>query len=466
MPPKRRKVLPPSRLRKSQAAPKAQYLQSPKLKINFKLEPREGTAASVSADHLPPTAPQTPDEAPNEALEVEVFEVKEQSVENEQGRKRGARKRTKSHASDMAFGSETDTRISSALMNRPAKRAKVKGDDHVHIASSPPPRPVSPPPPIVTESPPLRDDSSTTVQGDDTPPPRCSDPVSSDVSNIINALQSTSEIQVDLPNLTGPEGSKNYTAAVLIELYIQCYEKSLWDYCDLIADTWIRALQKANKRSHEKSTEDSMWRENRPLEKLFAQNLKGFKKDVQDYGLDVEDPGMGRDVTAISSERLHDLFNNTDPGCGARLLWADSMALGGHKMEHELAQQPDIWPKELFFNVMCTSLRMVRRKLTLKIEERYEGAWCRYHEHAKHGRPCYRRLAWEQGGMTGTRSGQVGEAVANGGSDYDSVYRSEYGGGKHVHFEDGDDVDGGPDATGFVDYEGEDDTGSESEEER
>lgn len=68
--------------------------------------------------------------------------------------------------------------------------------------------------------------------------------------------------------------------------------------------------------------------------------------------------------------------------------------------------------------------------------------------------------------MTGTRSGQVGEAVANGGSDYDSVYGSEYGGGKHVHFEDGDDVDGGPDATGFVDYEGEDDTGSESEEER
>ncbi|KAF2124895.1 hypothetical protein P153DRAFT_370787 [Dothidotthia symphoricarpi CBS 119687] len=44
---------------------------------------------------------------------------------------------------------------------------------------------------------------------------------------------------------------------------------------------------------------------------------------------------------------------------------------------------------------MCTSLRMVGKKLTLKIEETQEGAWCkRYHEHAKHGMPCYREVAY------------------------------------------------------------------------
>lgn len=324
---------------------------------------------------------------------------------------------------------------------------------------------------LATEASPLRD-SSSTVQGDDTPPGRCTDSVASDIAIILNVLRSTSEIQIDLPNLTGPDGSKNYTAAVLTELYIQCYENGLWNYCDLIADTWIRALQKANKRSHRKNNKkEFMWRENRALEQIFAQKGLGFKKKVRDYGLDVEDPGMDRDVTAIDPERLRDLFAHTTSGCGARVLWADAMALGGQKMEHEITQHPAIWPKDLFFEIMCSSLRLVGRKLTLKIEEKYEGAWCRrYHEHAKHGRPCYRKLAWQQQGRksrTHSRQASVVSVAVDEDDDKDSLYGSEYEGEgeKHVHFEDDFDEANGLDAKVLVDYEGEDDTGPESEEE-
>jgi hypothetical protein len=519
MPPKRPRVVKP-RPRISQAALVAEEPQQPKLKLTFK---RKETVASVAASRLPLTAPQTPDETLNDELDEELFETKEQSVENEQGLRRGSRKRTKSYASGLAFGSEMDSLIDSAL--RPAKKAKVEDDKDVHTASSPPrmassaPRksilkrrssakpltrkvhfaaetdvhivgsPASSAPrkstlkrpgnsakplkrkvQLATETPPLRDDSST-VQGDDTPLRRCTESVASDVAVILNVLQSTSEIQVDLPNLTGPDGSKNYTAAVLTELYVECYENRLWNHCDLIADTWIRALQKANKRSHRKKNKvEYMWRENRALEKVFAQKGKGFKKNPPDYGLDVEDPGMDRDVSAIDPERLRDLFAHTNQGCSTRLLWADNIALCGQKMEDRITQHPDLWPQDLFYEVMCTSLRLIGRKLTLKIEEKYEGAWCRYHEHAKHGRPCYRRLAWKQQGRPSrTRSRQasvasVASVAVNVDSDHDSLYGSEYDGEKHVHFVE-DDVEGDLDASVLVDYEGEGDTGPSSEEE-
>ena len=519
MPPKRPRVIKP-KPRKLQPA-LAEEPQQSKLKLNLKS--RNETAASVSASHLLPTAPQTPDGTPDDELNEETIEIEEQSVENEQGLRRGLRKRTKSQAPDLAFGSEVESLVDSALIDRPAKRAKVNDDEDVHIASSPPPMASSAPrksilkkgsssakpltrkvqfaaetdvhivpeagrmassapskstlkpPGKSTESLTRKDhlateisatrDSSSTVQGDDTPPARCTDSVASDVAVILNVLRSTSETQIDLPNLTGPDGSKNYTAAVLTELYIQCYENGLWNYCDLIADTWIRALQKANNRSHRKNNKkEFMWRENRALEQIFAQNGLGFKRKVPDYGLDVEDPGMDRDVTAIDPERLRDLFAHTTSGCGARVLWADAMALGGQKVEHEISQHPAIWPKDLFFEIMCSSLRLVGRKLTLKIEEKYEGAWCRrYHEHVKHGRPCYRKLAWQQQGRK-SRTHSRQSSVVNEDDDNDSLYGSEYEGEKHVRFEDDFDEANGLDAKVLVDYEGEDDSGPESEE--
>jgi len=196
---------------------------------------------------------------------------------------------------------------------------------------------------------------------------------------------------------SGTGVTKPYVAKLLTELYIQCYQNQLWHLCDLVADTWIRALQTANKRTQRSNNvNDYMWRKNVALENKFAEKKKGFKKDVFEFGLDIEDPDLANDVTAINSEHLHDLYAHTGSKCGARLLWADAIALCGKKAEHDITRRPGAWPEELFFDVMCTSLRMVGRKLTLKIEEKYEGAWCRYHEHGKHGIPCYRRLAWEQ----------------------------------------------------------------------
>lgn len=247
---------------------------------------------------------------------------------------------------------------------------------------------------------PVRYDSPETVRGTNSSPPRYAGPTSQDVHDILNKLQSSSEIQVDLPDIFAHGGTdvvKPYTATLLTELYIQCYENQLWHFCDLIADTWIRALHEANKRTQKsRNAQDHMWRKNVALEKKFAEKKKGFKKDVLEFGLDVEDPETASNITDINPERLRDLYAHTSPKCGARLLWADAMALCGKKMENEIVRRPGVWPEELFFDVMCTSLRMVGRKLTLKIEETYEGAWCRYHEHVKRELPCYRELAWQQ----------------------------------------------------------------------
>lgn len=197
---------------------------------------------------------------------------------------------------------------------------------------------------------------------------------------------------------------KPYTGSFLTSLYIQCYQNHLWHLCDLIADTWIRALQKANKHSHKnKDVQEHMWRSNSALERMFREKKKGFKRDVEDYGLNVQDPGLDDDVTDFNAERLQMLYDHTRTRCGARLLWADAMALGGRKMEGQIEKRPWIWPKELVYDIMCTALRMVGRKLTLKIEEKYEGAWCRYHEHVKHGLPCYRELVWRQKRQRGNK---------------------------------------------------------------
>lgn len=254
---------------------------------------------------------------------------------------------------------------------------------------------------------------------------------------------------------------KPYTSTLLTQLYIQCYENQLWHFCDLIADTWIRALQEANRRSHKsKDVRDHMWRKNKPLGKIFAEKKKGFKTDVYDFGMDVQDPEVNLlDVTRFSPERLRELYTHTRPKCGARLLWADAMALCGRKMENDIVKRSDVWPKELFFDVMCTSLRLVGRKLTLKIEEKYEGAWCRYHEHAKHGLPCYRQLAWQQKGGQEDVDGEEAGAVTSmkRGVEALGVDADEQGDAKCVRFEGGG-------AGGVVDF-GDINAEDESEEE-
>lgn len=249
---------------------------------------------------------------------------------------------------------------------------------------------------------------------------------------------------------------KPYTAALLTQLYIQCYNKNLWHSCDLIADTWIRALQKANKRSHKTNNErDQLWRRNPPLLKIFAEKGKGFKKNVHDFGLDVEDPDLEEDVTLFNFELLQQLYDHTRPRCGARLLWADAMALGGKKMEINILKGPDACPQELVYDMMCTALRMVGRKLTLKIEEKYEGAWCRYHEHTKHGLSCYRELAWQQESAKKRDETEftTGTAITGGGKRGNEALGQDgdvQGETKRVRFSAGDIID-----FGDIDAEGE-----------
>ncbi|KAH7389841.1 hypothetical protein BKA66DRAFT_440118 [Pyrenochaeta sp. MPI-SDFR-AT-0127] len=242
---------------------------------------------------------------------------------------------------------------------------------------------------------------------------------------IMNYLCRDSKIYVDLPDLsntTDPDSEQPYTAKQLTHLYLLCYDSQLWNLCDLIADTWIRAFQRLRKYD-EKDAHHQLWRRNTSLEnrkrelskkerklkgkaQKFTKNLPngiGFDPSPPDYALTTLDPELTEDVTEFNTDLLNNLYEYTNKTCGARLLWADAMSLSGDKMENAI----DKWTKQgyklhadLLFNIMQTSLRMVRRKLTLKIEESTEGAWCkRYHEHSKHGLPCYRELAWYKASM-------------------------------------------------------------------
>jgi hypothetical protein len=230
---------------------------------------------------------------------------------------------------------------------------------------------------------------------------------SSEVYNILKALRTSPEIQIDLPELTSPKNTDKelpYTAFFLNQLYVICYSGKLWNLCDLIADTWIRAFQDLRKKALG-DPQHELWRPNHALEARMK--ITDIKKQAQpyddaapNYDLEAVDPQLDPDVTAFNELILNELFDNTPSNCGARLLWADAMALAGQRVEEQMQitkQRGVKWHPDLVHDVMCTSLRMARRKLTLKIEESTEGAWCkRYHEHSKHGQPCYRELAFRE----------------------------------------------------------------------
>jgi hypothetical protein len=174
----------------------------------------------------------------------------------------------------------------------------------------------------------------------------------------------------------------------------------------MICDTWIRAFHSQRKQSQLKP-EDQIWRPNPALDrrKRKAQQaaMRGlsipseFDTNPKDYDLVVTDPELESDVTDVHTDLLNSLYDYTSPNCGARLLWADTLALGGDKTEKVIENltkhRVELHP-QLLFNIMQTSLRMCRRNLTLKIEESTEGAWCkRYHEHWRNKQPCYRERA-------------------------------------------------------------------------
>ncbi|KAL1800977.1 hypothetical protein ACET3X_001319 [Alternaria dauci] len=230
-----------------------------------------------------------------------------------------------------------------------------------------------------------------------------------DVYAILDVLDNTKRTLVDLPRLSkasDPGHAQPYSAKALTQLYILCYQNQRWDLCDMIADTWIRAFHEVRKKDQQKS-QNQTWRPNPALDrrKRKAQEALArgycipseFDANPKEYNLVVTDPELEKDVTWINTDLLNLLYKSTSPKCGARLLWADALALHGDKAEevigHMRREGFDLHP-DLLFNIMQTSLRMCRRNLTLKIEESTEGAWCkRYHEHGKNGERCYRELA-------------------------------------------------------------------------
>jgi hypothetical protein len=221
-----------------------------------------------------------------------------------------------------------------------------------------------------------------------------------DIYEIFRVLLDSPVTHIELPRLHGKTGSTKetpYSAETLANLYILCYKEEQWNLCDLVADTWARALQSANT---DETNRHIMWRNNTALSKLQADGMKGFDRSAPIYDLDVEDPTLAAEVARFDENILTNIYGNTAKDCGARLLWADAMALCGTALEEtsqQMANNGYLWHPELVFDIMCSSLRMVRRRLTMKIEEATEGAWCsRYHEHTKLNRPCYRWSAWQE----------------------------------------------------------------------
>jgi len=220
-----------------------------------------------------------------------------------------------------------------------------------------------------------------------------------EVHDAVAELAALDPVEVNLRPLHTATGT--WTAEQLTYFYISAYQSQYWHICDLIADTWIRAFQNLNKTN-------PIWRANKSGYLYKAKNT-----DV--FGLQKFDPPLESKVCAFEARLLNNLYHHTDKECGARMLWADSMALVGAEWEAELTSRKrrhNEWHPDLTYNVMCTALRMVRRKLTLKIEESTEGVWCkRYHMHTLHGQPCYRELAADTEMATGGGRKRVGEEL-------------------------------------------------------
>jgi hypothetical protein len=273
----------------------------------------------------------------------------------------------------------------------------------------------------------------------------------------MHLLCNKSKLPIDLPTLSDPtsDAENPYSATALTHLYIAAYRASQHNICDLVADTWIRGFHALRQRYEKCHRENMLWR---PNAALLQRGKKGYAP-APDWARDipVDDPQLGADALDFSPSLLSLLYAETQPGAGARLLWADAMALCGSKMEPRMQKRGEAWHPEFVRDVCCTALRMARRKLTLKIEEGGEGTWCkRYHEHWKAGAVCYRRAAWEKK-VSGeevsdkNESEEEGTVVGNGKKKRGLEDEAEMGDAKRVRIEDREVVD--EDAEGESDDE-------------
>ncbi|KAF2119907.1 hypothetical protein BDV96DRAFT_566285 [Lophiotrema nucula] len=213
-----------------------------------------------------------------------------------------------------------------------------------------------------------------------------------DVSDYLRTQAASGKMPTSLPDLTADddtadEGERDvpWSAKQLIKLYILSFHAKDYHTCDLVIDTWIRAFQKVQDEGR------ILWQPN-----------KSHKKDKDDKDDEKmanvgANPSLEEHVTAFDPGLLHDLYTYTAPRSGARVLWADNIALCGKNIEVAMDKYKDKWHPDLVFDVMQTALRLVRARLTLKIEEKTPKEWCdRYHEHGKRGLDCYRDIVQEQ----------------------------------------------------------------------
>ncbi|KAH9870000.1 hypothetical protein J1614_006921 [Plenodomus biglobosus] len=232
------------------------------------------------------------------------------------------------------------------------------------------------------------------------------------VSKILDHLKSSSEVLIELPELydeCDPDKVRPYTGTQLMHIYLKAHRLQLVDICDLVIDTWIRAFHAQRSRDVRADPSNGLWRRNSVLKKRRARfegahHQAGLEYDepvefgwnAPVYKLSAEDPTLDRDVISFDSTLLGELYAHTPVNCGARRLWSDAMVLAGDKatrMFVDTARHGFVWPQGFKDDVMKTSLRILRRKVTLKIEESSEGAWCkRYHGHGAE-RVCYRAAA-------------------------------------------------------------------------
>ncbi|EUC28522.1 hypothetical protein COCCADRAFT_108951 [Bipolaris zeicola 26-R-13] len=236
---------------------------------------------------------------------------------------------------------------------------------------------------------------------------------SQDVYDILNSLKASTKTHIDLPSLSNaadPDAIQPYSASLLTNLYILCYHENLWNLCDLITDTWIRAFHARRKKAYTDPAY-TLWRRNKALEarkraahraRLTATIIPSeYDVNPINLHLDATDPDLEPNITDPPLHLLTLLYHHTPATCGARLLWADALALAGDVTEKGMEaarKKGEEVHHELVWNVMQSALRMVRRRLTLKCEESTEGAWCRrYHEHGRGGGGrCYREVAAEE----------------------------------------------------------------------
>ncbi|KAJ4360336.1 uncharacterized protein N0V89_000898 [Didymosphaeria variabile] len=190
-----------------------------------------------------------------------------------------------------------------------------------------------------------------------------------------------------------------WTAERLTLLYIHSYTQDNIELCDLITDVWIRAFQERNRTMGL----PPMWRPNKHHSgRDLTRDKDGYMKEYGQVGLpdvprwqqELDLPTLGKDVTKFIPRLLNQLYDQTAESNGARMLWADAIALCGTTAEDfftECKKQKIEVHEGLIHNVMCTSLRGLRRNLTLKIEEVNKDSWCRrYHLHSKWGMECHR----------------------------------------------------------------------------